>query len=419
MKKYITLLGALISVVFSHCQSDLLNGDNQIFNESVRTVIFHHSGNELSQPYVELGNGQLFMRFDDIGGDFRDLYYTVYLCDAQWNFSEHDQVEYVTGFAENYISDYEQSFNTYVDFTHYQLSFPNDMSSVNRSGNYLLVVYEDGDIDQPVLARRFVVFENLVGIDARMKQPTEIGERKYRQEVDFTIHHDFFDIQNPYEDLTVQILQNNRWDNAIGDLKPRFVKDRELDYDYGKENTFDGGNEFREFDLKQLDFITLQVARIELVDKIWNCWLKPDPKRTFLQYKTIRDINGNFLVRNDDGFETHLESDYVVVHFTLPFDFPMAESEIYVYGALSNWQKHPDFKMDYNYDRKQYECSVMLKQGFYNYLYLIDGADYFGQNTNVEGSHFVTENEYMIFVYNYDIAEDYDRVIGMKLIENQ
>ena len=420
MKEVIALGASLLVGLFCWAQGEIVIPDNAIYQESIRTIVPHHVGNELSPPFFELGVGGMTVRFDDLGQDFRDLYYTVYLCSSDWEFSELDQSEYINGFSENYINQYEQSFNTFVDFSHYVIDFPNDMSSVNRSGNYVLVVYEDGDAESALFSCRFVVYENLVLVDGKVNVPTEVSQRSYGQEVDFKIKHPSYDIRNPYSDFQVSILQNNRWDNAIADLEPRFVKDRELDYDYGKENNFEGGNEWRGFDLKQVDFITPQIARTELVGRQWNCWLKPDPKRAYLQYKTIGDINGRYLVKNDDGFDRHLEADYVLVHFTLPFDFPLANSKIYVYGALSNWGFDPAYELHYDYDRKEYRASIMLKQGYYNYTYrVVAEEDYFTTSKDVEGTHFVTENDYTIFAYNYDYAGDYDRVVGVLFLNSR
>ena len=57
--------------------------------------------------------------------------------------------------------------------------------------------------------------------------------------------HSAYEINNPFGDIYTVITQNNRWDNAIVGLKPVFVKNDELIYDYEEENLFDGGNEYR------------------------------------------------------------------------------------------------------------------------------------------------------------------------------
>jgi hypothetical protein len=287
------------------------------------------------------------------------------------------------------------------------------MSNVKISGNYLLVVYENDDIEQLVFSKRFVIYENLVTVESRVHESSVAGDRQYRQEVDFVIHHPSYDIPNPYSDLKVWILQNDRWDNAISHLEPRFVKNRELEFDYTGENSFDGNNEFRNFDLKDLRYYSIQIDSISRTPEGWESWLHPDPNRGFKLYRTDPDINGKFLVKNDEGFDDHLEADYIMVHFNLPFDFALSDAGVYIYGALSNFSCPREFRMDYNYVKKAYEADLLLKQGYYNYLYaVLKEGDDFPDLAVVEGTHFETNNNYTIFVYNYEISGDYDRVVG-------
>ena len=383
------------------------------YNQSIRTVMMYHAGNELAPAYLELnGPGNLELRFDDLRGDFRNLYYTVFHCTSDWDYSDIDQSEYLEGMYENSINDYEQAFNTYTDFTHYTCSFPNDMSSLLLSGNYLMVVYEDGDVENVVLTHRFIVYEQLVNVTPNIHQSTIVTEQRYDQEIDVTVSHTSYDIPNPYNDFDLVILQNNRWDNAIVNLKPRFVKNDELDFDYGEENNFRGGNEFRNVDLKNTDFVTLQIDHYSKVDDEFHAWLKPVPSRAFIRYQTFRDINGRYLIRNDDGFNSHLEADYIWVHFTLPWDYPLPNgSSMHVFGALSNWQALLEFALAYDYNEKAYKAAIQLKQGYYDYQYVIKSGEEIDA-TLVEGNHFETENEYTIFAYNYEMTRNYDRVVG-------
>jgi hypothetical protein len=62
----------------------------------------------------------------------------------------------------------------------------------------------------------------------------------------------------------------------------------------------------------------------------------------------------------------------------------------------------------------------MVKQGYYNYTYrVVAEEDYFTTSKDVEGTHFVTENDYTIFAYNYDYAGDYDRVVGVLFLNSR
>ena len=71
--------------------------------------------------------------------------------------------------------------------------------------------------------------------------------------------------------------------------------------------------------------------------------------------------------------------------------------------------------MIYNYVEKEYELTLFLKQGYYNYQYTyLKDNEKCGDETLIEGTHYETENEYVIYVYNMPMGSNYDQLIGMK-----
>ena len=107
------------------------------------------------------------------------------------------------------------------------------------------------------------------------------------------------------------------------------------------------------------------------------------------------------------------------MYFSLPVKTPIIESDVYIFGALTNWKCNKRNKMTYNYEKRQYELMLLLKQGYYNYQYtIIDPEMGFIDNTYMEGSHFETENDYIIYVYKYDWRLNYDQLIGVKIVNS-
>jgi hypothetical protein len=253
---------------------------------------------------------------------------------------------------------------------------------------------------------------------AQIKPATIIEERNYRQEVDFVISTANYRIVNPYSDLKIVLQQNDRWDNVITGLKPVFAKDKELDYDLGDGNVFDGGSEFRRFDAKSLRYHSEFIADIFLdsASKRYQVELLPDQKRNTRRYTFEADINGKYKVyiqESKDNNET--EADYIYVHFQLKADEADKDGVFYLFGEMSDWQYKPEFKMRYNSDKQIYECNAYLKQGYYNYeyVYLKDG-DKVADQTPVEGTHYETENDYNILVYYREMGTNYDQLIAAK-----
>ena len=110
-----------------------------------------------------------------------------------------------------------------------------------------------------------------------------------------------------------------------------------------------------------------------------------------------------------------MEAEYVYVHFTLPTKEAVEDGSIYILGALTDWKYSNEYKMRYNKILSQYETTLYLKQGYYNYEYVyLKDNEKTGDESFAEGSHFETENDYAIYVYYKPLSSNYDQLIGMK-----
>ncbi len=125
-------------------------------------------------------------------------YYTVIHCDRHWQpTQELSQFDYLNGFREGEIRDYEISSGTYQDYLHYYLTIPNDEIKWSISGNYLLVVYESGIEDDPIITRRFMVTEDKVKISANVVRPAVVAQQNTHQEIDFGVESKDLNVCNP------------------------------------------------------------------------------------------------------------------------------------------------------------------------------------------------------------------------------
>ena len=388
---------------------------NAVYREEVKSVQLFREGNELSNPVFELGSGvKLILKFDELADDAKNLSYTIIHCDANWNESYLQQTEYLSGFPDNPITDYALSFNTTVKFVNYRLSIPNEDCSPKYSGNYALVVFEDNNRENLVLIQRFYVVEPMVSIDGFVKKATFDTYNRENQEVDFKITNRNLRLLNPRDDLKVVVMQNRRWDNAVRDLKPSAIRDNILEYDYSKENVFPGGNEFRYFDIRTKRFNGENVADVKFFRPYYHVTLLPDAIRSNKKYSSYQEMNGNFTVESQDRVtDADTECDYFFVHFFLPLPSQLAGGSVNVFGALTGWNANQTNQMKWNFERAGYELTLLLKQGYYNYLYVYvpDGAKK-ADSVNLEGSHFITENDYQILVYYRDQAGRYDKLVG-------
>jgi len=401
-------------------QSGYLRFENFIYNENIKTVILEQENLRLSEPVIELGGTErLVLSFDDLDGDFKNYMYTLIHCDASWVPSNLISNEYLAGFTEDRIINYRSSFNTIQHYTHYIQEIPGREVKPTISGNYIVKVYVEGEPDKPVLTRRMMVLQARTNIEATVRRATVVSDMHSKQEIDFSVIHSGLQLANPFEDVKVVLMQNGRWDNAVTGLKPLFLKENELEYNYEEENTFNGGNEYRMFDLRTVRVYTQFVQQIIEGTDGFSVILVPGISRSFDRYVTENDINGKFLIRNQDGRDSDLESEYVKVKFTLKHEI-LTTGNFYVFGALSDWRIGSQNKMEYNYDEGTYETLLYLKQGYYDYQFVfVEDGSAKPDETIVEGNHFETGNDYSILVYYKQLGGRHDQLVGLKRINTR
>jgi hypothetical protein len=250
--------------------------------------------------------------------------------------------------------------------------FPNSELSFTRSGNYILKVYRNFDEEDLILTRRFMVMESKVIVSSTINSATDVRYRFSKQEIDFWVDYKNYMIPNPFIDVKASILQNYNWSNAINDLKPNFVNNGQLVYNYEEGNLFGGGNEYRFFDIRSLRFFSMNVAE-KYIDSMKNAVLKPDETRAHLAYYNQFDYNGKRAIQNKDGTKIVEDGDYALVHFFLKADHEISPNGVYIFGELTDWQIKEKFKLTYDPIKKQYSKLIKLKQSYYNYEYVTPG----------------------------------------------
>lgn len=398
---------------------------DQVLDPSIKTVLFHISGSELTPPILEFNSTEkLLLSFDDLNGGFESWQYTIVHCNADWTPTDLWQNEYIQGFTDDYIRDYKSSFNTLQPYTHYWVEIPNRNISFTLPGNYILKVYADGDVENPVITRRFMVVDTRVTIKGNIRQATDINDRFTNQEVAFSIFNPNYPISEPYRELKVVVLQNYRWDNAKIGVKPLMLRTGEIDYQYTDGTlSFEAGNEFRYFDTKSLRYNSERIYSIERRNNQYYVNLMHDIPRAFKPYITQRDLNGNYLIKTDDGNDSSVEGEYVFVNFFFPYQVPFPGGDMHVVGEFNKW--NPDEKnsiengkMNFNYARQGYEARLLLKQGYYNYMYaFVDSKSKEIDLSQIEGNRHETGNLYTILVYNREQGSRFDRLIAVETIE--
>lgn len=414
------VLGVFLSQVsFSQEEADYYNSSELkyadfVYVPNLKTVRLYKEGNELSHPIVNLNkNEKLVIDFDDLDADYKNYYFTFVHCNAEWEPTDMSPMNYIGPFQNDQIVNYDFSVNTIQKYTHYRAVFPNNNIKFKKSGNYLLTIYHENP-ENVVISRRFYVWEEKMTVGGTLHRSTIIDLRDSHQELDFFISYPpTYNVTNVWEVKTV-IFQNYRFDNAVTKLKPMFVNQNKLDYNYDEDNSFPGGSEFRVFDLKTIRFNSFNVAHIDWSGKQVEAWLNVDKPRSSQRYDFYNDLNGMYYIDRQEGGDPTTECDYVIVHFALDDKESRQDGSYYVYGGISDWQLKPEFRMKFNDVLLRYESAPFVKQGFYNYQYVfVPDKKKELDPTLIEGSHFETNNSYTILVYNKEPGIPYDRLVGV------
>jgi hypothetical protein len=429
------ILRAIFIILFSqafaytlHAQEDqyystkFIRNDNAVYRDNIRTVLLYKSGFELSPPIIQLNSlEKLTFSFDDLDGGYKQYRYTLIHCDADWNKSQLQQMEYLDGFNEDYIQDYKTSFNTTVPYVNYILQFPTEYLRIRKSGNYILKVYLDNDKDENVvITRRFTVYDPKVNVEGHVGNSIDLSLRDTHQQINFKVITNGYELTDAYSNLHVIVQQNGRWDNMAKNIQPRSIVGNVYDFTLEDQLAFPAGNEFRHFDMKTLKYNTDRMQSLQYTENGYQVYLMTDLPRKSTNYYSDEDINGRKLISANDTQDPYTEGDYAWVHFTLSYKAPSAEGNIYVFGALSDWQFSASNLMVYNFDRRAYECKMLLKQGYYNYIYaFLENRSQVGDLTFLEGSFWQTENEYTIYVYHRQQGDSWDQLVGVGYVNSR
>ncbi len=416
----IALLNLLLFFKVSAQQPD------RIYMPDIHSVKLFIAGNQDAYPIIQLNATYMMeLHFDDLNAGIKNYNYTYVLCDADWTPVDLTPFDYLQGFTQGRLGQYRSSSVAKTKYIHYQALLPEQSCMPKVSGNYLLKVYLNGDTSKLAFTRRVLVLNNIIPVGAKITQPFNTQLFRTHQKVQFTVDKTKLNILNPQQQLKVVVLQNFRWDNAITGIPPTFMRGNIYEYSSDNNFVFPAGREYRWVDLTSFRFQSERVDSADLNTKPFTVWLKPDPQRTTMRYVTYVDLNGMYNISATDVNNPWWQGDYANVHFTF---IPQNENEfvnkkVYLIGELATGNcDNAECMMDYDPDKKIYEKTLLLKQGYYYYTYVtksLNDKKPITETADTEGNYSETENSYTILVYYRSLSNRADELVGAVTIDSR
>lgn len=396
--------------------------ESKILRDGIATLQVVAGERWQSMPVVELSGDPIHISFDDMSHTPKEYAYRLEHCEADWTPSDAlFSTDFVQGFnGTQTIKETEQSINTNHLYTHYSLSFPNEDCRITMSGNYRLTVFDlDEGEDAPLLTACFMVVEPLMSISLLVSSNTDMDINRSHQQVNATVGYGSLRVTNPATQLKTVVLQNGQWRNAAWNVPATMNRGTGLEWQHERCFIFDAGNEYRKFETLSTGSASMGVNTVGWDGEDYHATLYLDEPRH--SYLTDESANGAFYIRNSDNIDNDITADYLWVHFLLDTDLELpAGSRIWIDGVwtrcLPENQKSA-LEMKYNGQTHQYEASVLLKQGYYSYQYLLQDANGNARLLPSEGSFFQTENQYQMLVYYRGQGDRTDRLVGYQEVQ--
>lgn len=389
------------------------NYEQDILNPRFKTLKVEKEDDFFGIPDIRLGSSdRIIISFDELADDYSQLRYRLIHCNADWTPSSLVEAEYLNGFNEGDIDDYAFSANTFVNYVNYRFAIPSENMQPIVSGNYIAEVFPQDNPEEIILRARFSVNENSAVIAGKAHSKTDNGFNSQWQQLYLSVDPGIQNI-NPYSDIFITATQNRRPDTEHIISHPLRVVGSEIIYDHLPELIFPAGNEYRRFETVRTDYPGMNIEAIDFENRTYHAWVAAGYPRSGRQYHYDHTQRGRFKIDDYNSTDPDLGADYVSVHFTL--DHPeLIDGDIYVEGDLTNHAYNRNSKMEYDRESGLYTLTLLLKQGSYNYQYVVrkrnDNAR--GTASLVEGDYYETINEYNVKVWLRLPAARADRLLG-------
>lgn len=404
---FVILAGTLLSLT--------LQAKHRILSPNVKSLQVVVNQDWLSMPIMTLGSSDVLqMDFDELSHDYIRFKAHLEPCNPDWTPTEGlFESDWLEGFNDWPIEEYENSLNTTVLYTHYKLQIPNEQCRLKMSGNYRLHIMDEDD--EEVAVAEFRVLEPITTVGLGVSTNTDIDHQRSHQQVSMSVNCGNLRITNPNEQIQTFVLQNCREDNMKENVRPNYVTPGRLQWEHNRQLIFEAGNEYHKYETLDPSHPTMGLAGISWneEDKLFEAF--PFPCEQQRNYTYNEDADGAFLIRNSENYEIDRTCDYIRVHYVLKPLRQYENTQVIIDGQWTTEAPETYFA-SYDEENGVYHASVLQKQGYYNYQFLMLDPDGLTHRMPEEGSFYQTENRYQALVYFKGTGQRSWQLVGYQQI---
>lgn len=379
-------------------------------SSSVRTVQLYRGEDERSLPVISLGGSEaLRMEFDLMADKGRPLSVYFYHADRNWT-RDLSSSQFLESYHNDNLLDYQRSQGTEIPYVHYVYQFPNRDIRFRLSGNYIVRVTEKGRQDSVLFERAFFISEEVgsLKMQSRIIQvPGQFGgavRPATRYSPPRTLTGDPFG-------YTTCFVRNGRLSDTRCQDRPLLVQQPDLEFELDRDRAFAPVTADYRVDLGNLRSAE-DIVGTDLTVSPFRVRLEPDYAQ-FSGRDVTTSLNGQIVVREAviGRANPALTAEYVEVTFSFvpPNERPFSEPLV-VAGSFSGMDPERGVQMTWVPTRSQYEGSILLKQGKYQYFY--SSSDPRFQET-VRRSQSRYQSTFTTLVYYDDPGKGTDRLLRM------
>lgn len=344
-------------------------------------------------------NDDIVLSFDHLNSTAQNFYLEIEHNDYKWNKSKIRKNEFLNGYDNVRIKNYQNSYNTIQEYINYQFNLSNNEFKIKKSGNYNIVVNDNyGNL---IFNEKLIITEKSSTGIIEITRTDNLNYSKSSHQLKVTIPCDNCQINSNQYDYVMVIYKNNDLTNPLVLYKPDYSIAGNFIYD---NLIFDAGLEYLNFDNSKILNSSSEIMEVK-INKNYETILYPDVLEN--KYSLEDDLNGSFKTYSNNNNPRN-ESEYSLVHFKLSsknLNINPLKNDVFIVGDFNRHQIGDRFKLNFEY--KYLEKKILLKQGFYNYKYVINDSK------NDIKNFWQTENNYTAILYKKDSLDGYFKIISV------